>query len=133
MKRFLIVAALAATATWSQAQAQAQAQAPTQPPAQATLHARTASELAELCGTKPTDPASAARLNFCFGYGQATLDAATKQAAGRKSYCIPSPSPTRQATMAEFAGWVRATPSIAGGNSQEALAKFMSQRFPCKT
>ncbi len=129
MKRFLIVAALAATATWSQAQAQA----PTPAPAQATLHARTASELAELCGTKPTDPASAARLNFCLGYGQATLDAETKQAAGRKSYCIPSPSPTRQATMAEFAGWVRATPSIAGGNSQEALAKFMLQRFPCKT
>ena len=125
MKRFLIVAALAATATWSQAQAQA--------PAQTNLHARTASELAELCGTKPTDPASAARLNFCLGYGQATLDAEAKQAAGRKSYCIPSPSPTRQATMAVFAGWVRATPSMAGGNSQEALTKFMQQRFPCKT
>ena len=35
--------------------------------------------------------------------------------------------------MGEFAGWVRATPAAAGTNSQEALMKFMAQRFPCKT
>jgi hypothetical protein len=97
------------------------------------LHARTASELAELCNTKVTDAPSAARMNFCLGYAQATLDAEVKQTGGKRSYCIPSPSPSRQSTMGEFAGWVRATPANAGMNSQEALMKFMAQRFPCKT
>ncbi len=97
------------------------------------LHARNASELAELCGSKPTDAPSTARLNFCLGYAQATLDAETRATGGKRSYCIPQPSPTRQATMTEFAGWVRSTPANAGLNSQEALMKFMAQRFPCKT
>lgn len=121
MKRLLVLAALASVSTFAPVRAQT------------VLHARTAGELAELCGSKPTDAASTARLNFCLGYAQATLDAALKQGGGKRSYCIPNPSPTRQATMAEFAGWVRATPATASANSQEALLKFMAQRFPCKT
>ena len=120
MNRLLVLAALASVSFLAPAQAQT------------VLHARTAAELAELCGSKPTDAASTARLNFCLGYAQATLDAATKQAGGKKSYCIPTPSPTRQATMAEFATWVRSTPPATGANSQEALTRFMAQRFPCK-
>ncbi len=121
MKRLLVLAVLASATVLSPAQAQT------------VLHARTGSELAELCGSKPTDAASTARLNFCLGYAQATLDAETRQTGGKRSYCIPNPSPTRQATMGEFAAWVRATPPAAGANSQEALMRFMAQRFPCKS
>ena len=59
MKRLLILAALASVSFLAPAQAQT------------VLHARTASELAELCGSKPTDAASTARLNRCLGYAQA--------------------------------------------------------------
>jgi hypothetical protein len=128
MMRLFVLAVLAVASPL--VPAHAQTQAPAQP---LVLHARTGGELAELCAAKPTDAASAARLNFCFGYAQATLDAAARQAGGKRSYCIPSPSPSRQATMAEFAGWVRSTPAAAGANSQEALMRFMGQRFPCKT
>ncbi len=128
MKRVFVLAALALAPSPLLAQGQ--------PSGQSTvLHARTASELAELCSARPAanDPASTAKLNFCLGYAQASLDAATRQTGGKRSYCVPNPSPTRQATMAEFAGWVRATPANAGMNSQEALMTFMAQRFPCKT
>lgn len=100
---------------------------------QTVLHARTANELAELCASRPTDAPSTARLNFCLGYAQATLDTETRQPGGKRSYCISQPSPSRQATMGEFATWVRANPSNANANSQEALLRFMAQRFPCKT
>ncbi|MBM3346139.1 MAG: hypothetical protein FJY55_06545 [Betaproteobacteria bacterium] len=122
MKTSLAFAALMLFAVPVAAQAQGQA-----------FTARTAGELADLCGTKPTDAPSAARLNFCLGYAQATMDAEVKQTGGKRSYCIPNPSPSRQATMVEFAGWVRATPANAGLNSQDALMRFMAQRFPCKT
>jgi hypothetical protein len=97
------------------------------------LNARTAAELGELCASKPTDAPSTAKLNFCLGYAQATLDAELRQTGGKRSYCIPNPSPTRQATMGEFAGWVKGTPANGTLNTQEGLLKFMAQRFPCKT
>lgn len=100
---------------------------------QTVLHARTAAELAGLCESKPTDAPSTARLNFCLGYAQATLDAEVRQSGGKRFYCVPNPSPTRETTMREFAAWVRATPANGNANSQEAMVRFFSQRFPCKT
>lgn len=100
---------------------------------QTVLHARTAAELAQLCDSRPTDAPSTARLNFCVGYAQATLDAEARQGGGKRFYCVPNPSPTREATMREFATWVRATPANANANAQEAVVRFFAQRFPCKT
>jgi len=95
------------------------------------LHARTAQELGELCASNGKDPAGAARLNFCIGYAQATFDLETRRAGDTKPFCIPSNGPSRAATMAEFASWVRSS-SDKAGNPQEALMRFMGQRFPCK-
>lgn len=130
MKRLLALTVLAATigpAALSGA-VQAQQSAP-----QTVLHARTATELAQLCESRPTDAPSTARLNFCFGYAQATLDAEARQGGGKRFYCVPTPSPTREATMREFAAWVRTTPAAANANPQEAVVRFFTQRFPCKT
>lgn len=96
------------------------------------LHARTAQELAELCASNGKDPAGAARLNFCIGYAQATFDLETRRAGDKKPFCISSPSPSRAQTMAEFATWVKSS-ADKGGNPQEALMRFMGQRFPCKS
>lgn len=126
MTRLFALTSLAALALSTPAVAQ-------QGAPQTVLHARTASELADLCGSKPTDAPTTAKLNFCLGYAQATLDAALRQSGGKRSYCIPQPSPSRQQTMGEFAAWVRSTPAAAAQNSQEALMRFMGQRFPCKT
>ena len=91
----------------------------------------TAGELAELCAQKGKDPAGAAKLNFCLGYAQGTFDSEEKHAAGKKLFCLTSPAPTRAATMAEFASWVRSSGST-GTPSQEALLQFMVQKYPCK-
>ena len=96
------------------------------------LHARTAGDLAELCSANGKDPAGAARLNFCLGYAQATFDLEIKHAGDKKPFCLPTPAPTRQATMAEFANWVKGLPENKALNSQVALMRYMAQRFPCK-
>jgi hypothetical protein len=96
------------------------------------LHARTAGELAELCAAQPKDAPGTAKLNFCHGYAQAAVDAALRRAGDKKPFCLPSPAPTRQATLTEFAKWVQALPDNKGQNSQDALMRFMGQRFPCK-
>ena len=90
-----------------------------------------AGELAELCAQKGKDPVGAAKLNFCLGYAQGTFDSEEKHAAGKKLFCLTSPAPTRAATMAEFASWVRSSGST-GTPSQEALLQFMDQKYPCK-
>ncbi|MGE0418277.1 MAG: Rap1a/Tai family immunity protein [Acetobacteraceae bacterium] len=127
MKGLFIVAALAAAPVLAAAPAIAQGQGQGQ-----ALHARTGAELAQLCAANGKDPAGAARLNFCLGYAQATFDLEMRHAKDRKPFCIPTPSPTRVATMSEFANWVRNSNEARAMNAQEALMKFMAQRFPCK-
>ncbi len=123
MKGLFVLAALVAAPMLAAAPATAQGQA---------LHARTGAELAELCSASGKDPAGAARLNFCLGYAQATFDLELRRAEGRKPFCIPTPSPTRVATMGEFANWVRGSAEARSMNAQDALMRFMGQRFPCK-
>ncbi|MGE0221657.1 MAG: Rap1a/Tai family immunity protein [Acetobacteraceae bacterium] len=118
MKRLFVLAVLASLPAAAFAQGTA-------------LHARTAGELAELCSQSGKDPAGAAKLNFCLGYAQATFDAEARHAGGKRPFCLPNPAPTRTATMGEFASWVRSSGST-GTPSQEALMRFMGQKFPCK-
>ena len=118
MNRLFIIVVLAAMSGLAHAQG-------------ASLHARTAGELAELCAQKGKDRVGAAKLNFCLGYAQGTFDSEEKHAADKKLFCLTSPAPTRAATMAEFARWVRSSGST-GTPSQEALLQFMDQKYPCK-
>ena len=96
------------------------------------LHARTAGDLAELCAQTGKDAAGLAKVQFCQGYAQATIDGELRRAVDKKPFCFPNPAPSRLATMAEFAQWVRANASSAREPSQEVLIRFMGQKFPCR-
>lgn len=122
MKTLLALALLASSVGTFQAQA-------AQP---ITLHVRTAGELAELCGANPREPAADAKINYCHGYAQAAVDLELQHSADKKPFCFPSPSPSRSATLGEFAGWVRAMPDRRGLPAPEGLFRFLGERFPCK-
>jgi hypothetical protein len=96
------------------------------------IRAATAGELAENCGVNPRDPAADAKLNFCVGFAQGAIDVELHYAGDKKPFCIPKPGPTRQATMKEFANWVRAIPDRGSLEAAPGLFKFMGERFPCK-
>jgi hypothetical protein len=97
-----------------------------------TLHARTAGELAELCGANPKEPAADAKLNYCDGFAQAAVDLELQHSGDKKPFCFPSPAPTRHATLAEFVNWVRAMPDHRSLSATDGLFKFLAERFPCK-
>ena len=77
------------------------------------LHARTAGELAELCGANPREPAADAKINYCHGFAQGAVDVELHHAGPKKPFCFPNPMPTRTATLNEFVDWVRALPEHA--------------------
>jgi hypothetical protein len=105
-------------------------------PAQAqrgvNLQARTAGELADLCGTNPKDPLGDAKINFCHGFAQGAITVELRHTEGKKLFCFPSPAPSRSATMGEFVGWVRSMPDHKSLNAVDGFFQFLGERFPCK-
>ena len=97
------------------------------------LQARTAAELAELCGANPKEPLGDAKINFCLvASRKAPSDVELRHSEGKKLFCFPSPSPTRSATLTEFVGWVRSMPEHKSLNAVDGFFEFLGERFPCK-
>ncbi len=96
------------------------------------LQARTAGDLAELCGANPKEALGDARINFCRGFTQGAVDVELRHSEGKKPFCFPSPPPTRTATLTEFVGWVRSMPEHKSLNVVDGFFQFLGERFPCK-
>jgi len=122
MNRLTLVAMLALAASASLANA-------AQP---IVLHARTAGELADLCGADTKSPGADARINYCHGFAQGVVDLSLRRAGDTKPFCFPNPTPTRTATMTEFVNWVRSLPDRRKLEASDGLLRFMGERFPCK-
>ena len=122
MNRFFALAVLAAGVAATGARA-------AQPISQ---HARTAGELAELCGANPKEPAADAKINFCDGFSQAAVDLELEHDGDKKPFCFPSPAPSRRETLGQFVNWVRALPEHRSLTATDGLFKFLAERFPCK-
>jgi hypothetical protein len=96
-----------------------------------TLRARTAGDLADMCGASPREPTGPAKLNYCDGFAQGAVDVELRRAGDKKPFCIP-PSTKRETTMREYADWVRSIPSRRSQDAVSGLFTFMAERFPCK-
>ena len=95
-----------------------------------SINVRTAGDLAYACTVKPASRTDFTRLNFCNGFAQGVLQTNQQSQNGTK-ICIPSPSPKRSETMAEFARWVLADASRKDGLASTAFLQFMAGRLPC--
>jgi hypothetical protein len=98
-----------------------------------TLQARTAGELAALCAANPETPGADAKINYCHGFAQGAIDDRLHVASEHRPFCFPSPTPTRTATMRDFATWVRSDPANRELPVLDGLFKFLGERFPCKS
>jgi hypothetical protein len=98
---------------------------------QVSLHARTASDLAELCGANPRSSTGPAQLNYCDGFAQGAVDVEFRHAGATKPFCI-TPGTKREVTLHEFSSWVRANPSRGADEATVGLFRFLTERFPCK-
>jgi hypothetical protein len=97
-----------------------------------SLQARTAGQLAELCGAARGSPGADAKINFCHGFAQGAVDDRLRVAGETKPFCFPSPPPSRTATMHDFVTWVRASPANGSMPVLDGLFKFLGERYPCK-
>jgi hypothetical protein len=101
---------------------------------EADFTAKTAGDLVDLCAADPKDPMGTAALNFCHGFAQGAVSVVMEEAAASKRpklFCLPTPAPTRSATLAEFVTWARANPSHLNETPADGLFSFLRQRFPC--
>ena len=97
-----------------------------------SIQARTAGELADLCAASPKDPQGDAKINFCHGFAQGAMTVELRHTEGKRPFCLPNPSPSRSATLAEFVNWVRAMPDRRSTPAVEGFFQFLGERFPCK-
>ena len=98
-----------------------------------TLRARTAGDLAALCGAPPGSPGADAKINFCHGFAQGAVDDRMAMSPDKKPFCFPNPMPSRAATMNEYVAWVRSIPTNKDLSVLDGLFKFFGERFPCKS
>lgn len=96
-----------------------------------SLHARTAEQLAALCGANPREAAGDAKLNYCDGFAQGAVDVELTHAGANKPFCFPHPAPSRRTTLNEFVHWVRASPEHRKLSAVGGLFQFLGERFPC--
>ena len=96
--------------------------------ARADFVVRTAGELANLCAERPAGPRQDGAIDFCHGYAQGVVSLELDHG---RAFCIPTPSPSRNATLAEFVTWARATPQRLSQPAAKTLIGFFKERFPC--
>lgn len=91
-----------------------------------------AGDLADICGVEPKDGAADAKINFCHGFAQGAIDVQRKYAGDKKTYCMPTPAPTRTETMNQFVAWVKGLPAHRSLGPTDGFFQFLGERFPCK-
>ena len=99
------------------------------------FQAKTASQLARLCGADPEENNYVAAIHFCEGfmvgayrYYRASLDGPSAHPA----ICLPQASPSRDGAAAQFVAWLGEHPEYRDANAVEAQFKWLSDTWPCK-
>lgn len=90
----------------------------------------TAGDLADLCD----EPDNASAIHMCQGYilGVHHMHVAIDAALDVEVYCFPENSGvTRNAVMADFSAWVKATPDAADLSAREGLLTWARETYPC--
>jgi hypothetical protein len=101
---------------------------------EANFDLKSTGDLVELCSAVPDNGLGTAAVNFCEGYLQGAVTVEMLNMAGfrgSKLFCLPSPPPTRAATISEFVNWARAEPDRFAPSPTDGLFRFLSERYPC--
>jgi Ssp1 endopeptidase immunity protein Rap1a len=91
-------------------------------------------DLIEICGTPQSDAMYTAAINFCQGYvvgAYAYHRALYSDKRHKDPVCLPDPPPPRMQAIASFVEWAKANPKYEEERAVEALAKFLTETWPC--
>ncbi len=96
----------------------------------------TTANLVSLCDAAPTDPLYTAAKNFCHGFAVGTYRVLEIEEAAsrtkRKSYCAPTPLPTREQAVSAFVQWASARPTTLARPPSDGVVEYLIATYPCK-
>ena len=96
---------------------------------------QTTEQLLNLCTAAQTDPLYPQAVNFCHGYLVGAYKYSEAAHAGPnapKLVCLPTPPPTRSASIAMFIEWAKARPQFWNEAPVETEFRFLTEKWPCK-
>jgi hypothetical protein len=125
MRKPLMALALVATAGFPLALSAA--------PTEQNFLVRTTRDLVDLCAAGQDSPMMTAAVNFCQGYlvGAFQVLRTVDAARGERSFCIPTPPPSRNQAIADFIRWGNAHSEAMSLPAADGFYQFLTQRFPC--
>jgi Rap1a immunity proteins len=125
---FLVFYVTAALATVACVTAQAAVSRDQFPP-------RTTGDLVALCGAGKDDPLMTAAVNFCQGFAEGAVEVAlgyeSMARQNRKPFCLPTPGPSHNEALAQFAAWANAEPKRLDEPPGVGLIRFLVHQYPC--
>ena len=98
----------------------------------------TTQNLVNLCSVSASDPRAKEAIQMCEGYmiGAYHFYLATNTGKGDRGdmrlVCMPSPTPTRNETVAMFVEWAKTNPQYMKEAPVDSEFRFMSAKWPCK-
>jgi hypothetical protein len=96
---------------------------------------RTTGDLIALCSASKDDPLMTAAVNFCNGFAEGAVELAlgyeTVSRKDRHAFCLPTPKPSHNEAVAQFATWANAEPKRLDEPPAVGLMRFLVHQYPC--
>ena len=96
---------------------------------------RTTGDLIALCSAGKDDPLMTAAVNFCNGFAEGAVELAlgyeTVARKDRQPFCLPTPKPSHNEAVAQFAAWANADPKRLEEPPAVGLVRFLAHQYPC--
>ena len=95
---------------------------------------RTTQDMVALCKADAGSANQVAAIHFCHGFASGAYQYYQSVAAAspKTSFiCLPNPTPTRSAAIAEFVAWAQGKPSELSAKPVDSMFRFLAERFPC--
>ena len=96
---------------------------------------KTTADLVALCSAQKDDQLVTAAVNYCHGFAEGAVDIALSYSAvgpqAHRPFCLPSPAPTHDQAVADFAAWANGDPKRLDQPAVVGLIGFLIYRYPC--
>ena len=96
-----------------------------------TLHS--AADLAALCGAAADDRYYTAARNFCEGFFEGVYRTVLNEeaAGGLKTFCLPSPPPSRDQAVSGYVAYAAQKTTSGTGPAEDSVLEYLQHQYPC--
>jgi len=96
---------------------------------------KTTADLVALCTAQKDDPLATAALNYCHGFAEGAVEIVLSYSAvgpqSHRPFCLPSPAPSHDQAVSDFAAWANADPKRLDQPAAVGLIGYLIDHYPC--